>query len=506
MVSLRIQEIDVDKIVLHPTDGSVLGVEMGEIVTITEPNSGKKTVGLVSIRQEVSNGNVGMNRTLFESIGMEEGFNVEVLPYKKPLVPIESVELGLEPDKDMKIRKEDALMKVKTNEKGLLKFVGNQIFTINSKFNWNEYGLVVTIKNTRPPLGIDDVARFGELKDFTYSWIGSEVKSFDGELLIDVSGSMKTRDMPFQDMESTINRMEAEFTGDSAQQFFNVLKGSGNYVKRYEGAAMCALMYLVEKIGRGVGDNISVILFSDQAVTIPFGEQPYYNSKFGDSIDAGETILYEIDKLWHGMTNLEQALVNAIDNAKSFDRSRMKMFVILTDGKVDNEEQTKELLRKRLIPRADIIINTLGLGPKVNDEFLDWLARSTGGQYHKVWGLKELLKIYSNYALNLEIRGSDAAVESWVEEESEVAGPLASLPTAEMPTSENIPKEIPRCTSCSEPLAFISKYSSWYCNKCGTYDQDVKVEDVPQCSSCKEYLSYIPQYEKWYCYECEKYA
>jgi hypothetical protein len=244
--------------------------------------------------------------------------------------------------------------------------------------------------------------------------------------------------------------MGGELSGAYCQHFLSKFR-EGQYVKRYEGAALCALIYLIEKIGRGVGDNIAVVPFSDSAEPVSFNGNPYYSSQEGNISRSAETIVEQIETTWHGLTNLEEALNRAIELSKNFDRGKIKMFVILTDGKADEEDRVLNLVNQRLRPRMDIIINNLGLGTDVNDQFLHTISSMTGGQYDKVYGLKDLTKIYSKYAIDLKIRGSNETLREWSQTQRAGADQQRACPT------------------CGLTLSYIHKVQKWYCYNCQRY-------------------------------------
>ena len=129
------------------------------------------------------------------------------------------------------------------------------------------------------------------------------------------------------------------------------------------------------------------------------------------------------------------------------------MFVILTDGKAGEEDRVLDLVNQRLRPRMDIVINNLGLGTDVHDQFLHTISSLTGGQYNNVYGLKDLTKIYSKYAIDLEIRGSDETLQEWAQTQRATTG--ADQQRA--------------CPTCGLTLSYIHKVKKWYCYNCQQY-------------------------------------
>lgn len=490
MVRLIIEKVDTKKAKLAPRLFDQLDIHEGDILSISEPNTGKKIVALAGKTREISEEKVGLNEEHVNSLGVDEGFTVEITPYREGLVPVREVELGIQPASDEDVRAEDLMLSIKKNEKELLDFLGDKLFTINSRFIWDEYGVMVSIEDTKPELGVDDVARFGELDDFTYKWVGKEVKTFNGILFIDISGSMEKEDMRCEGIEWAIDRMRQEFTDQEAQRFFDRVQGRKK-LSRLDGSLLAALKYLVEKIGRGVGEKIAVMLYTSKAHIVEFEDGEKYFNSSQPTERVASRLLSKAENIHHGKTNLLEALQKGKEVSKEFPINKMKMFVILTDGEVDHEEKCLKFFQKHIYPRGDIVVNTLGIGNMINERFLSHIARNSGGQYHHVEDLQELVEKYSEYAMNLEIRGAQETLKEWK--------------SAQKKDHTTTPAyDIPQCTSCDSGLSYFN--DSWYCHNCENYVEGIREGDFPKCSSCNKYLSYIDEQNSWYCYKCEKYV
>lgn len=481
MVRLKIMEKKGEKASLAPKMFKQLDIYEGDILSIIEPNTGKKTVALATKDYEIWEGSIGLSHEHISSLGVDEGFTIEITPYREGLVPIRTVEIGLARLRDGKRRVEDHILSVKKNEKELLRFLGNKLFTINSKFEWEKYNILVSIENTEPKLMSDDVARFGELESFSYKWVGSEIKTFNGILFIDISGSMEREDMVCEGLDWAVERMEQEFRDPEARDLFQIIKGKHN-ISRLNGSLIAALKYLVEKIGRGVGEKIAVILYTTDVHAVDFGNGTMYYNSSQPAEDIASRLIGKAKKTHHGKTNLIDALKKGHQITKEFPINKMKMFVILTDGKVDNEKECLDFFKDHVYPRGDIVVNTLGIGEKINEDFLSNIANNSGGNYYHVENLKELVEKYSEYAMNLEIKGSNVSIESWKE--------------------DRISSNIPRCPSCNSGLSYYN--NSWYCHKCERYLQGIDDRNIPVCDICGFYLSYFDKNSRWYCYRCEK--
>ncbi len=494
MVRLEIEKVEAKKARLAPKIFRELDIYEGDILSITEPNTEKKIVALASKHNGTSEKRVGLGKDHIKSLGVDEGFRVEITPYREGLVPVREVKLGIAPASSKAVRAEDRMLSIKKNEKELLQFLGDRVFTINSKFEWDRYDVVVSIEETVPELRADDVARFGELENFKYEWVGKEVKTFNGILFIDVSGSMEREDMMCQGIDWAIDRMKQEFTDPEAQKFFEEVQGKRR-LSRLNGSLLAALKYLVEKIGRGVGEKIAVMLYTTNAHVVTFDGNQYYNSSQPHDRVAN-TILKRAKDIHHGKTNLLDALKQARDISKDFPINKMKMFVILTDGEVDHEKESLDFLQKHIYPRGDIVVNTLGIGDEINEDFLATVANNSGGQYHHIRDLKELVEKYSEYAMNLEIQGKEESIVSWKRSLGSESGQVKE-------TSEYYAK--PKCPHCGTGLVYSD--NDWYCYGCQVYvGSEIEVRNVPSCERCENFLSYIEDENSWYCYECEEWV
>jgi len=497
MVKLQIEKVSTRKACLAPSLIKQLDIHEGDILSIKEPSTGKKVVALATKNHEIPESKVGIGGELIKSLGVDEGFTIELTPYREGLVPVREVELGIQPATSGGIRAEDRMLSIKKNEKELLQFLGDRVFTINSRFEWEKHDVIITIEDTKPELRIDDVARFGELEDFQYKWVGKEVKTFNGILFIDISGSMEREDMRCKGIDWAIDRMKQEFTDPEAQDFFREVQGKEN-LSRLNGSLLAALKYLVEKIGRGVGEKIAVILYTTESHIVEFGEGNKYFNSAQPTERVASKLLREAKNIRHGRTNLLDGLKKARKINKEFPINKMKMYVILTDGQVDHEKDCLNFFEEHIYPRGDIIVNTLGLGNDINEEFLSKVARNSGGQYHHVEDLKELVEKYSEYAMNLEIQGAKESIQSW--RESRTQDQIIDEQMVESNASINKP----RCSSCGSGLSYYEE--EWYCHKCERYIRGVEEKNFPRCEGCGRYLSYFEDDDSWYCYECEIYV
>ncbi|MFW6144720.1 MAG: vWA domain-containing protein [Candidatus Natronoplasma sp.] len=406
-MKLNIEENDSEDFTVDKATASELSLEGNEILIGKNPINQKAIAGGVEMRGDMEKDKIGITRHLYESIGLDTGFEIEVEKYESELIKVKEVEFGFE---DQKGSSEDPLSVVKENEEEFIDFIQDKIFTKNSKFYWDEEGLLVSVEKTYPEMEGDQVGDFTEVEDCTYVWGGSELKSFDGVLLIDISGSMETKDLKMEDIDWVVERIDSGIQGEVTSGFLSELKERMN-IKRSEGAVFCALMYLVQKIGRGVGDKISVVPFSTDAGPIDFQDQRFFSSRVGTTKEAAENIIEHINYAKRGRTNISGALEEAIEVMKDFDRGKMKMVVVLTDGEpnppsVDDPRSVKKVVEERLAPRKDVVVNTIGLGDQVDHQQLDKVASMTGGEYTYVNSLQGLTQAYSRYATSISVKAT----------------------------------------------------------------------------------------------------
>ncbi|MFW6083541.1 MAG: vWA domain-containing protein [Thermoplasmatota archaeon] len=407
MVKMKVSEGKEPCFVISNEMKNELSLSSEDILIVKNPINQRSTAKKCKFEDGLKNNIIKADRISLESIGLDTDFDVEVYRFDEKLKNIDEVKFGVE---TYNRSEKDPLTVIKKNEKNFINFIQNEIFTRNSKFYWEEKNLLISIKKTKPKLNVSDVGIFKDSFQFKYEWDGSELKSFDGVLLLDMSGSMEIMDLNMNDIEWVIERMESSLDGPYCQNFLSSIKEERR-ISRSQGAVLCALLYLVQKIGRGVGDRISMIPFSDESSIITFDENEFFSSSIGDTSFAAERIVKNIYHRTRGHTNLSDGFEKAIEVMKNFDNNKMKMIVVLTDGrpnpeKLDNEEKLLKIIKNRLAPRKDIIINSIGLGTEIDHQLLDKISVMTRGEYTHVNSLEGLTQAYSRYATLISVKGS----------------------------------------------------------------------------------------------------
>ncbi len=148
------------------------------------------------------------------------------------------------------------------------------------------------------------------------------------------------------------------------------------------------------------GDVISIVAFNDYAeVVVP--------ASYHTDLVRAEARIYQLRA--SGGTEISQGLQVGLNEVRRFrDDSRVNHLILLTDGQTYGDEE-KSLQLARRAASEGIVISAVGLGTDWNDDFLDALARATGGhsayldKANKIeqFFLQELQKLQSIYARDL---------------------------------------------------------------------------------------------------------
>ncbi len=96
-----------------------------------------------------------------------------------------------------------------------------------------------------------------------------------------------------------------------------------------------------------------------------------------------------------GQTNYQAGIGLTIDMFDTYGNDEnQRIAVMFTDGVPDPPEANVTISQMDEMVSKDIKLFTIGLGPRVDEELLDWMANYTGGQFYKARTAEELVKIY----------------------------------------------------------------------------------------------------------------
>jgi len=404
-LALSIREGPSRKVLLSPTDAGALAVDHGDLVRLSDPVSGLGVVGKVEVSSMISQGICQVDQTFIDSLGSSEDMEVNVDRFdSSKLRAVTGITFGIRPISGMS--ESDAVLHVRQKESALLAFMDKAIIMKGQKFRWDQANVLVYVLDTQPSLGADEVAMISNeiLGEYSYQPWGVE-PNFDGLLLIDLSFSMNNKDMLVKNMDQAIKYLGAGFDDPNTKGFLEAFQ-DGQRCSRLEGAILAAIMYLAGKIGRGKGERVSIILFSETAAVIDFDGAQYYDATLHKDIGSiARKILTATNAVDMLGTNMAGAIDTALSVAQGFSRDKMKMMVILTDGYPDDEARVRELISTMVAPRPDLVVFAAGIGEEVNEKFMGEITTTTGGEAIQVHSLDELASWYSNLARKLEFKG-----------------------------------------------------------------------------------------------------
>lgn len=398
MIELKVKETETNHFVIGSETASKLDISEDDALLAKNPNNRKIIAGETKIDESVEEKTVLISRKLFESIGLDEGSETIITAYEKEVKRPAEVDFEVKNRKELDRRPQKL---VKEDEEEFSNFINNRLWTKDSEHLWEDKGLIISVNETGLEIENDEVIELTTLEEFNFGLVDTQSESYSGVLLIDLSGSMETRDLTIESIGPLLEKIQRKMKDNSAAEFLENLEDVSE-IKRSQGVALSGVTYLFQEIEGGCGDKLSVVLFSDEASVIEFNDRKYFSSNVCDIESASGDIIEEIRYHPRGRTNISAGLKEAIEIMKDFDHEEMKMLVLLTDGEphpssVDDKGTVEKVIENRLAPRRDVKINTIGIGDEVDHNLLDKIANKTGGEYTYVKSIGELNEAYSRY-------------------------------------------------------------------------------------------------------------
>ena len=409
---------------LNSKNAKKLDAELGSIVIFQDPQSSFWGAAEIRERDEVSEDQIVVDTLVLEASLLMEGDMVEVSLYSQDMIALEYVEFGLKPLTE-EANTEDLVSRAAEEVESLEKLIDGRLVYPGMSFNWRELDVKVEIMSTRPALSGMNFAKltFEALRDKTgyqFKTVGIATP-FNAILCIDTSGSMKTTDVPVQEIAHAREGLK-DLAGDNpeVQEFLDRFE-EGRNVSRAEAAAMAVLLYLAEKVGRGYGEKVAVITFEKEVSEMTFlnaetGEVQPFVECTGREKALGLQIIsaHVVDKVEEGgtLTDMGTALSKAHEILEAFgDRTKPTMFIMLTDGMTTSGPPPLKVLKERFLERNRIVIYTIGLGERseIDEELMLAIAHYGNGTYRHVDNMRDLLEWYGRLAgeFAVVIRGSE---------------------------------------------------------------------------------------------------
>ncbi len=396
---------------------------MGSIVVFEDSQSAFWGAAEIRKSKDVSPDQIVIDTLILEASLLMESDMVEVTLYDKDMTAIEYVEFGLKPLTE-DANTDDLVTRAAERVKSLEKIIDGRLIYPGMSFNWPEMNANVEIMNVRPTLSGKSFAKlaFEALREKT----GYEFKTvgiatpFNAILCIDTSGSMKTTDVPVQDMAHAREGLK-DLAGDNPEvQAFLDRFEEGSMVSRAEAAAMAILLYLAEKVGRGYGEKVGIITFEKEVSEMTFlnsdtGEVQPFVECTGREKALGLQIIstHVVDKVEEGgtLTDMGSALIKAHEILEAFgDTKKPTMLILLTDGMTTSGPPPLKVLKERFTEAVNLVIYCIGLGERseIDEELMLAISQYGNGIYRHVDNMRDLLEWYGKLASEFAvvIRGS----------------------------------------------------------------------------------------------------
>ncbi|UCE09660.1 MAG: hypothetical protein JSW61_11890 [Candidatus Thorarchaeota archaeon] len=409
---------------LNPKTTEVLDAEIGSIVVFQEPQSSFWGAAEVRKSKDVDEDKIVVDTLVLEASLLMEGDIVEVTLYEEDMIALEFVDFGLKPLTE-EANRDDLVALAAERIESLEKLIDGRLVYPGMSFNWPELDVKVEILDTRPSLTGMSFAKLAfealrEKTGYQFKTVGIATP-FNAILCIDVSGSMKTIDVPVRDIAHAREGLK-DLAGDNPEvEAFLDRFEEGKNVSRAEAAAMAVLLYLAEKVGRGYGEKVAVLTFEKDVTQMTFmdsdsGELRPYVECTGREKSLGLQIVstHVVDKVEEGgtLTDMGSAIRKASDVIDEFgDKDKPTMLVLLTDGMTTSGPPPLKVLKERIHDRGMLVIYCIGLGERseIDEELMLAIAQFGNGTYRHVDNMRDLLEWYGRLAgeFAVVIRGAE---------------------------------------------------------------------------------------------------
>ena len=149
---------------------------------------------------------------------------------------------------------------------------------------------------------------------------------------------------------------------------------------------------------RGAVALVKQLAPEDLVGILAFDTKPYVVAEVQQASQLGPDLVEKLVSLRaSGGTDIFPALA-AADNRLELTDATLKHIILLSDGNTPyHAEAYRALIQSFKLSGTSV--STIGVGSAfINDEYLEWLARSTGGTYYQLQSLDQLPKLVANDA------------------------------------------------------------------------------------------------------------
>lgn len=411
LLDLKIGDVERGHIEVTESTLEKLGVEERDFVKITFPTTMKTALVNVLANDEVSSGQFLCNKELSFHFGIEEGFGCELEEYEDETEDLKSVALKID-----SLGEEDVdLNSYLTGEKDeLIERLEGRCINQNTKIPFFNLGIYVEVESTDPSLSSE---RFGVFDRGVSLQLSKKYKDFfNGILLVDASKSMSSTEK--EDMMRPLKNdafLENLSSNEDVRQYISDKIEEEERITKLDASILAILAFLSAKVSRGRGEEISIILWSEEAIPLTFvigGEKKSWIS--ADEIEEKDTmaeiiateLLSEAEKIRSRQTNMEKAIRKAREirdgiveeEKQSYEEAYPTMIIFLTDGKRTVGRSPIGVVKEEIAPLDKTVLHAIGLGRDVEEKELLAMAKAGSGKYFNTRDVKELIKFYDEEA------------------------------------------------------------------------------------------------------------
>lgn len=387
-----------------------LEIDEGEPLKVTFPTT-METALVKSKSGDVETESFVCNEALAFHFGIDEGFECMVEPFEGKLQKLESVSFQIESmgDEDVDV---DSYV---TGKKDIIvERLEGRYINKNSKIPFFDLGVYVEVESIEPSLTSEE---FAEFEEYVTLQLSRKYQSyFNGILLVDASRSMSSTEK--EDMMQHLkndaflenlssNEDVKEYIGDKIQEEKRITK--------LDAALLAILAFLSAKVSRGRGEEISIILWSEEAIPLNFvigGKKKSWISgrEVGEKGSMAEIIaselLDEAERIKSKQTDMEEAIKKAREIRDGIVQEEKEkegeaypsMIIFLTDGKRTVGRSPIGVVKEEIAPLDKTVLHTIGLGNDVEERELIEMAKACGGKYFNTKDVKELIEFYDEEA------------------------------------------------------------------------------------------------------------
>ncbi len=387
---------------ISPKTKFSLSVEPDDILAFEDELTGAMGAGRVEILESVPDNVIIIDSEILEASGIGS-FEVKVSKNQRTIIPLQNISLGISPISGENMW--EMISTARENVDSLKGWISNYIIFKGIKLRWSAVNIACSILDTTPDLIGDIFAKV--TPNTTISLSPTGLIPFNAILIIDISRSMMARDVLVTNIAPAIEGIKAAMESREIQEFLKHFK-DGIYIPRRISAAFAAILFLSEKVGRGFGEKVSIVRFSDESQVLPFGDSFYMDSasgKKGVLEEAARMIVDRIGNAYGQSTNMGAAMAQANQILQEFQKlspDQPNMVILLTDGIPTDEEIFLNEIRK-LSDNPNVVTYILGLG-NPDRELMTRAATLCGGEYFEPKDAGELLIWYSKRARDLTVK------------------------------------------------------------------------------------------------------